>query len=98
MKRHRNSLSAGNPNLVDISDENHPTKLAGRYDELYDIDWTDVFNNLTDRDQDDEMTINRMKNMFMSVHNKWRKLTTEDFVSFRKTVQKRFVMMKMQVA
>ena len=60
-------LAAGNPNLVDISDENRPTKLAERYNELYDNDWTDAFDTLTAKGQTDEMVIKTLKDILMVV-------------------------------
>ncbi|XP_052794651.1 uncharacterized protein LOC128227820 [Mya arenaria] len=36
-------LSDNNPNIADLSDTNRPTKLAERYQELYDNQWTDAF-------------------------------------------------------
>ena len=53
--------------MVDISDENRPTKLAERYNELYDNDWTDAFDTLTDSGQTDEMAIKKLKNVLMVV-------------------------------
>ena len=36
-------LTDNNPNIADLSDMNRPTKLAERYVELYDNQWTDAF-------------------------------------------------------
>ena len=36
-------LTDNNPNIADLSDRNRPTKLAERYTELYDNQWTDAF-------------------------------------------------------
>ena len=36
-------LTDNNPNIADLSDMNRPTKLAERYTELYDNQWTDAF-------------------------------------------------------
>ncbi|XP_053392093.1 interaptin-like [Mercenaria mercenaria] len=36
-------LTDNNPNIADLSDRNRPTKLAERYAELYDNQWTDAF-------------------------------------------------------
>ncbi|XP_052794308.1 uncharacterized protein LOC128227634 isoform X1 [Mya arenaria] len=36
-------LTDKNPNIADLSDKNRPTKLAERYSELYDSQWTDAF-------------------------------------------------------
>ena len=50
-------LTAGNPNVVDLNDQNRPTKLAERYMELYDNTWTDAFSALNDAGCDDEKAI-----------------------------------------
>ncbi|XP_053399681.1 uncharacterized protein LOC123557348 isoform X2 [Mercenaria mercenaria] len=39
-------LTDNNPNIADLSDLNRPTKLAEKYAELYDNDWTDAFSYL----------------------------------------------------
>nr|XP_022324785.1 restin homolog isoform X2 [Crassostrea virginica] len=39
-------LTAGNPNITDLSDSNRPTKIAEQFSELYDNLWTDVFEKL----------------------------------------------------
>jgi hypothetical protein len=36
-------LTDNNPNIADLSDRNRPTKLAERFTELYDNQWTDAF-------------------------------------------------------
>ncbi|XP_053400604.1 uncharacterized protein LOC128557337 [Mercenaria mercenaria] len=39
-------LTDNNPNIADLSDLNRPTKLAEKYAELYDNEWTDAFSYL----------------------------------------------------
>ncbi|KAL3878226.1 hypothetical protein ACJMK2_030593 [Sinanodonta woodiana] len=41
-------MSEGNPNITDLSDQNRPSKLGERYSELYDNEWTNAFEVLTD--------------------------------------------------
>lgn len=36
-------LTNNNPNIADLSDKNRPTKLAEKYSELYDNQWTDAY-------------------------------------------------------
>lgn len=36
-------LTDSNPDIADLSDKNRPTKLAERYQEIYDNEWTDAF-------------------------------------------------------
>ena len=40
-------MTDNNPNVADLSDENRPTKLAERYSEIYDNQWTNAFEQLT---------------------------------------------------
>ena len=46
------SLSAskldGDPNITDLGDPNRPLKLVDRYQQLYDNQWTDAFDELTE--------------------------------------------------
>lgn len=44
-------LTDNNPNIADLSDKNRPTKLAERFTELYDNQWTDAFENLYSGDE-----------------------------------------------
>lgn len=44
-------LTDNNPNIADLSDKNRPTKLAERYSELYDNQWTDAFEVLFSGDE-----------------------------------------------
>ncbi|KAK3602820.1 hypothetical protein CHS0354_026371 [Potamilus streckersoni] len=38
----------GNPSITDLSDQNRPSKLGEMYSELYDNEWTDAFETLTE--------------------------------------------------
>lgn len=40
-------LTSGNPNIADLSDPNRPTKLGEIYSQLYDNEWTDALESLT---------------------------------------------------
>lgn len=50
-------LTDNNPNIADLSDKNRPTKLAERYAELYDNQWTEAFEVLVKYFQTEERTI-----------------------------------------
>ena len=49
-------MSAGNPNIADLSDKNRPTKIGEHFAELYDNEWSDAFESLSDlyKDQEDK--------------------------------------------
>lgn len=45
-------LKDGNPIIADLSDDNRPLKIAERFSEIYDNEWTDAFDNLiTDKSE-----------------------------------------------
>lgn len=83
-------LSAGNPNLVDISDENRPTKLAERYTELYDNDWTDAFAVLTDAGNDDQQAIDTLHKVLINIYSECKDFAGEDLKYFNDNVMKSF--------
>ena len=58
-------LTDNNPNIADLSDKNRPTKLAERYQEIYDNEWTDAFETLDTVYNDEEKTISILKNILM---------------------------------
>lgn len=39
-------LTDNNPNITDLSDMNRPTKIAERFTELYNNEWTEAFETL----------------------------------------------------
>lgn len=42
-------LKFGNPEITDLGDKNRPTNLGERYKEIYDNEWTDTFEFLTEK-------------------------------------------------
>lgn len=50
-------LTDNNPNIADLSDKNRPTKLAERYAEIYDNEWTNAFETFQQGDEDEEEKI-----------------------------------------
>jgi hypothetical protein len=50
-------LTDNNPNIADLNDRNRPTKLAERYAELYDNQWTDAFDVILKEQNDEQDTI-----------------------------------------
>ncbi|KAK3602811.1 hypothetical protein CHS0354_026362 [Potamilus streckersoni] len=61
-------MSEGNPNITDLSDKNRPSKLGERYSELYDNEWTDAFECLTDKfymDIDDKSGIEILRKILL---------------------------------
>ena len=54
-------LTDANPNIADLSDLNRPTKLAERFIELYDNQWTDAFEEIDNGDEN--QTIGKLLNI-----------------------------------
>ncbi|XP_052794310.1 myosin-1B-like [Mya arenaria] len=59
-------LTDNNPNIADLSDKNRPTKLAERYSELYDNQWTDAFEVVNNQLHDEKSTIDSLSNILLS--------------------------------
>lgn len=54
-------LTDNNPNIADLNDQNRPTKLAERYTQLYDNQWSDAFEEITDGN--DAQTVDSLLNI-----------------------------------
>ena len=70
-------LTDNNPNIADLNDRNRPTKLAERYVELYDNQWTDAFDVLIKEYEDEEKTIGILLHI-LQVKNVLIKYKTEN--------------------
>ena len=46
-----------NPNIADLSDTNRPTKIAEKFSELYDNEWTEAYIDLTQNQRLDERKV-----------------------------------------
>lgn len=65
-------LTDNNPNVADLSDVNRPTKLAEKYTELYDNQWTDAFEKINNGD--DRKTIEFLKFILLVINNTLHRL------------------------
>lgn len=50
-------LKSNNPNIADLNDPNRPTKLAEMFSELYDNEWTDAFEALDNKPDEDRIAM-----------------------------------------
>lgn len=57
-------LTDNNPNVADLSDTNRPTRLAERYTELYDNQWTDAFEAIHG-DEEEKKTVLELKSLLV---------------------------------
>lgn len=51
-------LTAGNPDIADLSDAYRPTKVAEQFSQLYDDEWTSAFDELQSFTNDEVELIN----------------------------------------
>ncbi|XP_052284082.1 uncharacterized protein LOC127880758 [Dreissena polymorpha] len=58
-------LTDNNPAITDLSDKNRPVKLAERYSELYDIEWTDSFEIINKVYRDERNTVAQLLKILM---------------------------------
>lgn len=56
-------LTDNNPNVADLSDKNRPVKLAERFGELYDNQWTDAYDVIEKYFGTEERTLGELLNI-----------------------------------
>ncbi|KAK3580467.1 hypothetical protein CHS0354_035511 [Potamilus streckersoni] len=62
-------FTENNPNVADLSDANRPQKLADQFSELYDNEWTDAFEHLSEVDDSpEEETVRRLLNILQKIY------------------------------
>ena len=49
-----------NPEIADLSDKNRPTKIAERFIEFYDHEWTNAFEILSEKKKTEEKKITQL--------------------------------------
>ncbi|XP_069130507.1 uncharacterized protein [Argopecten irradians] len=79
-------MTEGNPNIADLSDPNRPTNLATKYRELYDNEWTNAYEKLTEGNfsYDEKKTITLLRSILVECYEQcmtyskeqWKKLAT----------------------
>ncbi|XP_062568535.1 uncharacterized protein LOC134230709 [Saccostrea cucullata] len=58
-------LTSNNPAITDLSDENRPLKLAEKFSQLYDDDWTDSLEEITSTGVDEKTSISLLQRVVM---------------------------------
>lgn len=53
-------MSIGNPNCADLSDSNRPTKIGEKFSELYNNEWTQLFESLESEIEDETQRISKL--------------------------------------
>ncbi|XP_056013441.1 uncharacterized protein LOC125678386 isoform X2 [Ostrea edulis] len=59
-------LKSNNPAITDLSDENRPLKLAEKFSQIYDDDWTDSLEEITKIGVDEETSISFLLRIVMT--------------------------------
>ncbi|XP_062578560.1 uncharacterized protein LOC134240489 isoform X2 [Saccostrea cucullata] len=59
-------LTSNNPAITDLSDENRPLKLAEKFSQLYDDDWTDSLEEITSFEVDEKAAISFLQRLVMT--------------------------------
>ncbi|XP_062586425.1 uncharacterized protein LOC134248027 isoform X2 [Saccostrea cucullata] len=62
-------LRLNNPGIADLSDENRPNKLAEKFSELYDNEWTEVFEVLEGENFEEEKIIQMLLEVLKEIYN-----------------------------
>ncbi|KAL4230005.1 hypothetical protein ACF0H5_010393 [Mactra antiquata] len=62
-----NKLRHNNANLADLSDPNRANKISERFSELYDNEWTDVYDDITKKDRNKTVTNRTLAQSLLSV-------------------------------
>ncbi|XP_060589200.1 uncharacterized protein LOC132744494 isoform X1 [Ruditapes philippinarum] len=60
-------LTDNNPAIADLSDPNRPTKIGEMYSEVYDNEWTDAFEALTNAGYDEREAIDTLRLTLLNV-------------------------------
>ncbi|XP_062612218.1 synaptonemal complex protein 1-like [Saccostrea cucullata] len=62
-------LSKEMHSVTNLNDSNAPTKIAEKYNELYDNEWTDAFNSLTNEVYQDESAIKELLDLIQAAYS-----------------------------
>lgn len=82
-------LRKDNPNVTDLSDPDRPTKLAEKYTELYDNEWTDAFEELQNRHRvNEENVISCLLDILKHAHKMSLKEAEEQFKEMQSAITK----------
>lgn len=85
-------LKYGNPEITDLSYENRPTKLGENFKQLYEDEWTDAFEFLTEKRKEqilpDKSAIDMLYNMLKSCHEVCQEAWKEQHTGLAEIVTK----------
>ncbi|XP_061184460.1 uncharacterized protein LOC133192473 [Saccostrea echinata] len=71
-------LAYNNPGITDLSDKNRPQKLGEKFSELYDNEWTDAIDSLTET-MEEKKAILMLRNALRYVYEKTKKASEDQY-------------------
>ncbi|KAL3878831.1 hypothetical protein ACJMK2_031159 [Sinanodonta woodiana] len=81
-------LRDGNPNISDLGSKNRPTKLAEKLSELYDNEWTDAYQEISETVTSEEQIIYVLLEIIMISFKNCEKASKDQFETLNKSVRK----------
>ncbi|XP_052793225.1 uncharacterized protein LOC128227063 isoform X2 [Mya arenaria] len=81
-------VTDSNPNIADLSDKNRPTQLAERYSELYDNQWTECYDGLTNiLKWEDKESMKWILGLFINIFQTCEEKASKDLEQLRKILK-----------
>lgn len=71
-------LTYNNPNIADLSDRNRPQKLGEMFGELYDNEWTDAVDRLTEI-MEEKKAIILLRDVLQYIYEKTKKASEDQY-------------------
>lgn len=90
-------LKSNNPAIADLSDQNRPSKLAEKFSELYDNEWTDATEELKERKKKEKSTEKSEEEMEITVIKLFYEITKDIYKRCKKTSEKQLEEVKTAV-
>lgn len=85
-KEMSSKLNHKNPNITDLSDSNRPTKIAEKYNELYDNEWTDALEELTEERYKEEGAIAELLACVQAAYSFCQKAASNQIENLRRAL------------
>nr|XP_022321626.1 uncharacterized protein LOC111123530 [Crassostrea virginica] len=81
-------LTHNNPNIADLSDKNRPQKIGEMFNELYDNEWTDTVDSMTETMEETEV-ITKLRKALQYVYEKTKREAEDQYRSLQNALFQR---------
>ncbi|KAK3602844.1 hypothetical protein CHS0354_026403 [Potamilus streckersoni] len=81
-------LRDGNPNITDLGSNNRPSKLAEKLSELYDNEWTDAYQEISETVPSEEQRVHVLLEIIMISFKNCAKASKDQFETLSKSLRK----------